>query len=241
MEIKGLLPQLLIIALILVSVILSIYLKKLTVSAGITGGLLSIILFYGLGVIAISALALFFLLGITASYFRKEEKITINNQYTDSKTRKTGQVIANAGVPGIVAILSLIIPDISPLLLLMLIASFSSATADTLSSEIGVVIGKRTFDILTFRQGIRGEDGVISLEGLAAGLIGSIFIGLVYTIFQGWQFFIWIIIAGLVGNLIDSYLGATLERKGLIGNNTVNFLSNLTASIFIIPIYYLIA
>jgi uncharacterized membrane protein len=39
-------------------------------------------------------------------------------------------------------------------------------------------------------------------------------------------------VAGIFGNLCDSILGASLERKQFIGNNTVNFLNTLFAAIF---------
>lgn len=37
--------------------------------------------------------------------------------------------------------------------------------------------------------------------------------------------------AGFVGTLFDSLLGATLERRGLIGNNGVNFAGTVAAGI----------
>jgi len=43
-----------------------------------------------------------------------------------------------------------------------------------------------------------------------------------------------IIIAGTAGNLTDSILGAVLERRGIIGNNMVNFLNTLTAALLVI-------
>jgi uncharacterized membrane protein len=36
--------------------------------------------------------------------------------------------------------------------------------------------------------------------------------------------------AGVLGTFIDSLLGATLERRGVIGNNGVNFASTFAAA-----------
>jgi uncharacterized membrane protein len=36
-------------------------------------------------------------------------------------------------------------------------------------------------------------------------------------------------VAAFTGMISDSYLGATLEWRGLLNNNTVNFLGTLTA------------
>jgi uncharacterized membrane protein len=40
-----------------------------------------------------------------------------------------------------------------------------------------------------------------------------------------------IVFAGVMGNLADSVLGAALERRHYIGNDTVNFLNTLFAAL----------
>ena len=45
------------------------------------------------------------------------------------------------------------------------------------------------------------------------------------------------LIAATFGLLFDSLLGATLERKGWLGNDAVNFLSTLSTSIFLVAEY----
>ena len=40
-----------------------------------------------------------------------------------------------------------------------------------------------------------------------------------------------ITVAGTIGNLADSVLGATLERAGVLSNDGVNFFNTLTAAL----------
>lgn len=214
-------------------VMMSIILDKLTITAAITGGLLSIVIFLGTGFTGIALLGLFFLLGTLATSWRFVEKIGYRLASPSERKRTTGQVMANAGVAGFMGLLCWMFPVEKELFLLMMAASLSSATADTLSSELGSLYGKRFYDITSLKPGTRGENGVISLEGILFGIAGSILVAIVHGIGWGWsnQFFL-IVLCGTLGNLADSVLGATLERKQYVGNNVVNFLNTAIAAVF---------
>ena len=50
--------------------------------------------------------------------------------------------------------------------------------------------------------------------------------GLVYCMGFGWSVrLVCIVIAGFIGNIADSVLGATIERTGSVGNDMVNFIN----------------
>lgn len=212
----------------------SIRWKKLTPAAALTGFLLGAAIYAGGGYTGLLLLALFFILGTCATSWRRTEKLAVRGNAGHEPTRRPGQVIANAGVAAIAGILAILLPGNKSLFLLLMAASLSSATADTLSSELGMVYGRHFYYLLTLKQDERGLDGVISIEGLLAGIAGSTLLAVAYALATGWNFrpMIIIILAGTVGNLIDSLLGALFERKGLLSNDAVNFLNTLAAAAF---------
>ena len=224
--------------LLMLGTLLSITTKKLTIAGGLTGGLIGVILFLGAGLFGLVMLAAFFFLGTAATSWKKSEKQKLK-QEQDTLQRKAGQVVANAGVPALMGLLLLIYPEKSSLFLVMLAAGFASAASDTLSSELGMVYGKNCYNILTGRRDIKGLDGVISLEGTLFGVAGSMLIALIYAISFGWNINVFLIcLSGVAGNLFDSILGASFERKKYLNNDAVNFLNTLFAAVIALGLVY---
>lgn len=128
------------------------------------------------------------------------------------------------------------------------VASMAAATADTWASEIGGhrVKGK-TWLFPSFKIVKAGTDGGISVVGTLASLFGALFIGMIFWLTHPevnlLQFSV-IAISGVLGSLLDSFLGTTLQgaelKKGTkkfiskyytkVGNNTVNWLASGGAS-----------
>ena len=217
---------------LVIAAYLSVKLGKLTVIAAITGVCLSLLIFTGAGYTGVVMLAIFFILGSAATSWKinvKEEKQLAEK---NKGRRKASQVFANAGVAGIAGLLIFLFPAHTYLFRVMIAAAIASATADTLSSELGMLYGRKCYNIITLKKDTRGLNGVVSLEGFSIGIAGSILISLVYGFGFGWSInLLWIVIAGTVGNIADSILGATLERRNIIGNNAVNFLNTLIAAL----------
>jgi uncharacterized protein (TIGR00297 family) len=222
----------LIISLLIVSGITSYLAGKLTPLASGVGVVIAVVIYAGAGFAAICMLAIFFVLGSVATSYKKDYKQKMRLADATESRRNLGQVLANAGVPAILASINIAAGYTQPLLLIMVAASFASAMGDTISSEFGNVYGRNFYNALTLKKDKRGLNGVISVEGTLFGIAGSILIAFIYAIFYGWNIAFFVItISGIVGNLSDSLLGALFERNGYLGNDAVNFLNTAIAAV----------
>jgi uncharacterized protein (TIGR00297 family) len=208
--------------------------KKLTVPAALTGAILGWIIYAGAGYTGLAMLTAFFILGTAATSWKKAAKRPFKTDEGPHSTRHTGQVIANAGTAALIGSVLLLVPGHQTFLTIMLASAISAATADTLSSELGMVYGRRCYNILTGKPDKKGLDGVISLEGTLIGVLGSVIIAGIYALGycdHSIISFLIIVLAGTIGNLTDSVLGATLERNHILSNDGVNFFNTLTAAL----------
>jgi uncharacterized protein (TIGR00297 family) len=226
-------PDFIVLLILLAGIIFSIGRKKLTLPAALTGATLGWLVYKGGGYTGLAMLTSFFILGTAATSWKKREKMLIKGHAAHQPTRTAGQVIANGGVAALAGLAALLLPHYRTLLQVMMAAGLAAAAADTLSSELGMVYGRRYYHILTWRPDEKGLDGVVSREGWLIGIAASAVIALVYALGHGWntRIFFVLIGSGTLGNLIDSVLGAVWERKGQLSNNAVNFLNTMAAAL----------
>lgn len=167
--------------------------------------------------------------------------------------RSASQVAANLGVAAIVS--SEVVQSwltgtnwyaratLAPMSLFAVgLAALAEAAADTVSSEIGQVLGGRPRMLTTLRKVEPGADGAISLMGTLAGVVAVCIVAVAgaLALNGGWEMF-WIAVAGGVfGLFFDSLLGATLERRGWLNNDSMNFLSTASAAAFALAVLALL-
>jgi uncharacterized protein (TIGR00297 family) len=217
---------------------LSVKAGKLTTGGALTGGLLGLAIFLGAGFTGLAMLATFFIAGTAATSWKIHFKISQGLAQENKGRRTAGQAFANGGVAGLLGLCSWLYPAQSGLFQVMLAACFASAISDTLSSELGNIYGRKYYNIRTLQPDERGLNGVVSLEGTLLGVAGSGLIGLLYGLGLGWNGNIaCLILAGTIGNLADSVLGATLERKCYVNNDAVNLLNTCIAALAALALY----
>ena len=163
----------------------------------------------------------------------------------ERRGRSASQVAANLGIAALVssdpAIVWLLDSRWLPrpahagaLLLAMPLAALAEAAADTVSSEIGQVLGGRPRMITTLRAVEPGTDGAVSVAGTLAGLVAAAIVAGAgsWALRGDWTLFKLSCAGAVFGLFFDSLLGATLEKKGWLNNDAVNFLSTASASAF---------
>jgi uncharacterized protein (TIGR00297 family) len=112
------------------------------------------------------------------------------------------------------------------------LAALTEAAADTISSEVGQVLGGQPRMITTLRTAEPGTDGAISFFGSLAGIgaAGLVAAAGTLALAGGSRIFAISWASGVFGLFFDSLLGATLERRGWLNNDAVNFLSTVSAA-----------
>jgi uncharacterized protein (TIGR00297 family) len=159
--------------------------------------------------------------------------------------RSASQVVANLGMAALAAsdpvnvwlLDSRWLPrpaHAGALLLAMPLAALAEAAADTVSSEIGQVFGGRPRTITTLRTVDPGRDGAVSVAGTLAGVVAAAIVAGAgsWALRGDWKLFELSCAGAVFGLFFDSLLGATLEKKGWLNNDAVNFLSTASASAF---------
>jgi uncharacterized protein (TIGR00297 family) len=196
-------------------------LKAATRPAAAIGFLVCMILAQQPGFHALLALVVLFLLTFAATRFGRSKKES--QRLAEGRSgRRASQIVANLGVAALCASLGWYGGCI---------AALAEAAADTVSSEIGQAVGGEAWLITTGRRVPAGTDGGISVAGTVAGVMAAglvVATGLMH--FALWPEALLVFVAACAGLLFDSVLGATIERRGWLGNDLVNFSSTLFAA-----------
>ena len=181
---------------------------------------------------AFAILVAFFVLGTVTTRLGRRRKERLGVAQEKRGARSARHAIANCGVAVVLAML--IATAASPgIFALAFVCAYATAAFDTVSSEVGQAWGGKPVLITTLKQVPIGTDGAVSLlgtlAGLAAGaLVGGIAVALGLVPASNLPL---VLLAAFLGSSADSLLGATLERRGLLDNEAVNFSNTLVGAL----------
>jgi uncharacterized protein (TIGR00297 family) len=206
--------------------------KTVDMSGVIAGFLVGFAIYFFLDWRGYLLLLAFFVIGSACTKFGYKQKAAARIAQEKGGRRGMRHALANAGVATACALFAAL-TDHPVLFGLAFAGAFATAAADTASSEIGQVLGRRTFLITTLRPVPRGTDGAVSLEGTLAGMLASAVIaalGAAVGLFP-WMGVLAVVVAAFVGTTFESVAGAALERRNLLDNEALNFLNTLVGAL----------
>lgn len=206
----------------LLILIIAFYFKAITFSGLIAAAVLGTLLFLFGGWISFTALVLFFILGSVISKIGKSIKADAEKLHERRGARSVVQVAAN-GLPSLIFATIYYYAGIESCLLATVMC-FAATTADTFSSEIGMLSKKTPRSILTLKPVQRGISGGFTFLGLSGGLFGAMIISILTISRFGMIGMVTTTVAGLLSSILDSVLGAAFQAKYQIQASNGNML-----------------
>lgn len=178
-------------------------------------------------------LFVFFFLGSGATKFGYARKKALGVAQEKGGARGWKNATANCTMGAFSAILAALTPEpYSTIFVAGVFGAFATAASDTVSSEIGQVLGKHPILITTLRPVPVGTEGAVSIEGTLAGIAASAIlcgVGVAFGTIDWWVAGL-CIIAAFIGTTVESYLGATLEQMKLVDNEIINFMNTVVGA-----------
>jgi uncharacterized protein (TIGR00297 family) len=242
-----------IIAISVAFAVLVLSLRAATVAGALFGGMICFLVLrgtvssqYTIVQSGLAPLALLFVLTFFAT--RAGRRVKVRAGLAEKRHgRSSAQVIANLSIAGLAVSahgFDLVIGGggccgagyyrawVWPAMMMMSLAAMVEATADTVSSEIGQAFGGVPVMLVGLRRVEVGTDGAVTMVGSCAGVVAGALVASVgiwalrLRILDG----VIALLAGICGLFFDSLLGATVERRGWLGNDLVNFFSTVFAA-----------
>lgn len=243
--------------------------------SGVAGAVVTGTTTFGLGGWAWGlSLIFFFVSSSLFSHFRARDKATIAaDKFSKGSRRDIGQVAANGGMATLLALGygATSSPIARELLQAGYAGVIATATADTWATELGVLSPRPPRLITTGTPTAPGTSGGITALGTGAAALGALASGLFFWSLQRSRrshlaLPLIALTSGIVGNLFDSFLGATTQAmfycpvcdketerqihncgtrtrplRGLswMTNDMVNFLSTLVGSLLAMLLHLL--
>lgn len=195
---------------------------------------IGVAVYCGVGWRGYALLVAFFVIGSGLTLVGLDAKREAGLAQAASGRRSARHALANGGVAALAALAyAAASPALEQALGMAFAGALAAATADTASSEVGQLWGRPTLLVTSWKPVPAGTDGGVSAQGSLAGLVAVVPVALL----GGWAGLyegagvVWVVASGFAGTVVDSLLGATLERRGLLDNEGVNLLATASGAV----------
>lgn len=200
--------------------LLSVYFNILTSDGFLAGMIIGIpIIVFG-GPYWFILLLIFLISGGFLSRIGKDRKALFNKLNEKAGVRAWPNVIANGLWPMISSLLYPVYAhdSMGNLLILFYIGALNSMISDTTATEIGMLFGDNPKLITDMKKTVeKGASGGVTIIGFLSSLAAAITFSLISMYLLGFgdmgKFLISLTLAGVIGNLSDSLIGAVLQGK----------------------------
>lgn len=170
----------------------------------------------------------FFASSSAITQWRADDKAAAGRRFAKGGRRDLGQVLANGGLPALLAIAHWRFPEAQ--LFAAYAGALGVATADTWATEVGLLAEAPPRLVTSGRVVAPGTSGAVTVLGTVAAVVGAAAVGLAAAVLYSLRdvvlfggFGLWdpaglpllpiVALAGLSGAAVDSLLGATLQAQ----------------------------
>jgi uncharacterized protein (TIGR00297 family) len=206
-------------------------LGTLTISGVVCGAVLGIVVFVTAGSAGWVLLLATFGMAVVTTRMGLRRKMELGIAEGRGGRRGAGNAFANTGVAAAAAVLAAV--SYAPAAALVgFVAALAAGGSDTMASEVGKAWGSRPVLFPTFRRVPPGTPGGISLVGTVAGLVGAAMLGSLgaATGLVDWDALLPVMAGATIGAFAESAMGASLEERGILNNDLLNFLNTAIAA-----------
>jgi uncharacterized protein (TIGR00297 family) len=197
------------------------YRRAALAKSGAAGAILTGTIIFGFGGWDWGLLLIaFFVSSSLLTRYKEAAKAQVADQFAKGGPRDLWQALANGGLAALIAIGFGLTGRTHWLLLFAFVGAIAEANADTWATELGVLSAETPRMITTRKPVAPGTSGGVTWNGTGAALAGAALIGGLAMLFR------WIAktplnvavmlmpigaLAGIIGSLVDSLLGATVQ------------------------------
>ena len=258
------------------------YGRQSLTAGGVAGAVIVGTLTFGLGGLSWAmVMVAFFVSSSMLTHYRSALKRRASAEFAKGGRRDFVQVAANGGAAVLLAVAAALLPEWSLLIFAAFVGAMAAVTADTWATELGLLSTDKPRLVTTWQRVRVGESGAVTTLGLVAAATGALFVGSIALLGRFVEGFftdvfarslLWLpttaLIAGWLGSVADSLLGATLQALyycasddkyteqpihscgrpailtrglGWLDNDAVNFLASLAGAILGAAVYLLVA